>query len=309
MRVHEMELQFIFHETVLPKGCRVPRKREQLGSVKVEVPSPTEAEAPVAMVLRQPDEQPVQIRLFEGVLYKNTGVAAEKAFFHDGWWPDLVPDPARVSFEPAPVSSDLPKANDLLRCSKILRELEDSARRWAGKRIVVEGRLWARSPEPRYDVEGCGLLRIAYCHGGWANTFSAKEKTEAIRLSERRTRGWDPLFSPYVTRELCEEAQIDVLLPEAVATPSSSELRRAASLADAHRKLETAKDALDECEGLAEPLAEVVDGLKGDVAEALSLLAQEHDGAIERLAKRFGRGKELSPAACEKAKKLVENQL
>ncbi len=309
MRMHEMELQFIYHETVLPEGCRVPRKREQLGSVKVEVPSPTGAEAPVAMVLRQPDEQPAELRLFEGDLYKDTGVAAEKAFFHDGWWPELVPDPAKESFEPAPVSSDLPRADDPHRCSKTLCVLEDSARKWAAKRIAVDGRLWARSPEPRYDVEGCGMLRIVCYDGGWGNTFSANEKDEAMKLSERRTRGWNPLFSPYVTRELCEEAQIDVLLPKAVATPSVSELDRASALADARRNLWIAKDALGGCGGLAEPLGAAVEGLRERIDEVHALLLREHEAAIEHLAKRFGRGTDLCPEALDEVKRYVDTNV
>lgn len=289
-----------YMEPVRPRNCRKDRVRENVFLANAEFDCFTEEEAPVAFIVKHYDSHydketdemfyecnETPYRLANGKLYTCC---------------EILEDTDRLSLKPysCKPNYDLETLhqNDepfvLLGISKYLPAFDDSyaANAYASREhmeerfqdmqgdcIMVGHGLWREALEPAYNIVG----------GGWSDDRWACVRIDYQPKDERdywySAAEWDKVadyiedLSAY-SKDLAHEDKIEVLIPEAVALPSSNENDELNHLARAVKLMDSAGVEL---EGISKLDSDMAYGVADEVETRLK-------GKLEALAQRKQRG-------------------
>lgn len=289
-----------YMEPVRPRNCRKDRVRENVFLANAEFDCFTEEEAPVALIVKhygsRYDEETDEMfhecnetpyRLANGKLYTCY---------------EILEDTDRLSLKPyrTKPNYDLETLHQddepfvLLGISKYLPVFDDSyaANAYASRErmeerfqdmqgdfIMVGRELWREALEPAYNI---------VC-GGWSDDRWACVRIDYQPKDERdywySAAEWDKVadyiedLSAY-SKDLAHEDKIDVLIPEAVALPSSNENDELNHLARAVKLMDSAGVEL---EGISKLDSDMAYGVADEVETRLK-------GKLEALAQRKQRG-------------------
>lgn len=309
-----------YMEPVRPRNCRKDRVRENTFLANAEFDCFTEEEAPVALIVKHYDlrydketdemfyecsEKPY--RLANGKLYTCY---------------EILEDTDRLSLEPcsrkpnydletlhqddepfAPfgISKHLPAFDDRYAANTYAsrERMEERFQDMQGEHIMVGRGLWREALEPAYNIVG----------GGWSDDSWACVRI-AYQPKDEREYGynaaeWDKVADHIEkhnahSTDLAHEDKIEVLIPEAVALPSSKEKDELNHLGRAVKLMDSAGVEL---EGISKLDSDMAYGVADEVETRLK-------GKLEALALRKQRGYSmLTEEQLEAATELAYNDL
>lgn len=250
----EIPVEAHYLEEVVPPKCRKPRHRENVINTTIEVPVLSGDEAPVALVakVRKRDEDGWEwivtpYRLVNGKLY----TLFER--FQDGAglrlmtpWFDCVKPISIVNldeepFVPEEVSKDLPEWSRYSPVENSPYAMIDAIQ---CELVMIDGELWRDTPEPAYELFELGKYNFTRinkpCPGDKMRLqdyrYNAAEWDEQVDLFRELycKHGMD---IGELEEELSCSEKIKVLIPEAVALPSSHEIDTMRELGSALKRL------------------------------------------------------------------------
>ena len=297
MEAKKVEFFFEYWEEVMPPRCKVARGRANVGKIELADAAPTEEEAPVALRVRADEKKPVEYRLFNSELY----VATEEPFsetllMRRGLPASPCADNPFDGFIPKPINKELERFHGYRYGLYDYSAMVEMADTWAGGHIVFGGRFWEKTKEPCYCMDWVGV-GLAGCPTT-GNTANALEREVAVGEWTRR----------YGAEHVCAHAPtIEVVIPEAVALPPRAIL-------EAYRDLDRARSSISGS-GLTaaswqfdEDLADMVPEYRAACEQATRSLEEieaRMDKLLDRMAGRFGRGRELDEKQIEEVKKRL----
>ena len=289
-----------YMEPVRPRNCRKDRVRENVFHANAEFDCFTEEEAPVALIVKHYDlrydkETDEEIHECNETPYRLANGKLYTCY-------EVLEDTDRLRLKPyrTKPNYDLEKGDDpfvLLGISKYLPAFDDSyaantyaSRERMGERfqdmqgdfIMVGRELWREVLEPAYNI----------VDGGWSDARWACVRI-AYQPKDERDYGysaaeWDKVadyiekHSAY-SQDLAHEDKIEVLIPEAVALPSSNEKDELNHLVRAVKLLDSAGNVL---EGISKLDSDMAYGVADEVETRLK-------GKLEALVYRRQRGTDM----------------
>lgn len=194
-----------YRRNEIPPRCRNPRMVAYEVETTVEIPSVTGAAAPVAFLIRDPDEMN-EVRYYGGNLYAP------------------FPNYARAK-EPAEAGgSRFPSAQaiDVYEAASDEHAIEEASAEFS-RFLVIDGAVWARTGEPRYVVMTFGL---GHNHGGTSLSSATHDNPNGVAAENyHRADAYEEALAHAVqvaTARGDNESiphfapSIEVLIPEAV---------------------------------------------------------------------------------------------
>ena len=333
----EIPVEAHYLEEVVPPKCRKPRHRENVINATIEVPALSGDEAPVALVAKVHTQGEhgwewivTPYRLMNGKLFRRFDSLTNAKRFEDGDRLRLKADCFRCSaisiakrdeepFVPDEISKELPERPWAFLPENSVDGMMDKVTAIQDELALINGELWIETPEPAYRLIGRygsrviqSMQRRTVSFPGGYYLYNAAEWDEQIgRLREIYCKNDED--AQRLEESILRFDRIEVLIPEAVALPSSHEIDTMRGLSSALKRLtdlyedmdklyggephpvplsiyETRYDVICELEDLLDELA--VRELRGcgdpESVEKLAEAAISDQGVVQMRLKRYG---------------------
>ena len=205
-----IELNIEFHESEIPPRCRTPRPVSHRETVKVKVREASIEDAPVAFIVHSLEEQPMEVRLFKGQLYKEARIS-----FYNGKKSE------EYSFDAIPWESVFRKYTgygEYISKAEYIAYLKLTSREY----LIVNGVVFHRCYEPFYRIttfgyRGCGTAIFPEFSDKSRKEvpgYSALDKDRAIADAIKIAEGRGDEKDIDSIKEMAQ-GPIDVIIPSA----------------------------------------------------------------------------------------------